>query len=106
MYRSVGSANSGSPDRRARGEPATPLSLAPAPRPAVAAAYAVICAPNRGSGVMRLVDVGLLAHPRLVELFLGARIDAAVPEQAAAAPLFVLERRPLGLQLLDEGGDV
>src|SRR6188508_2557343 len=60
----------------------------------------------RRSALPRLVDVGLLRHVRLGVVGLGGGVDLPVPEQRAAAPLLVLEGRPLGLQLVDEGGDL
>src|SRR5450631_1033984 len=58
------------------------------------------------SALTRLVDVWLLRHPRFVVVGLGAQVDAAVPEQRAAAPLLVLERGLVRLQRVDERGDV
>src|SRR5580765_7280025 len=58
------------------------------------------------SALPRLVHVRLLRHPRLVVVGLGDGVDAAIPEQRAAAPLLVLERRLLRLQRFDERGDV
>src|SRR5664279_4263928 len=59
-----------------------------------------------GSALPRLVDVGLLRDLGVVEVGLGHGVDSPVPEQGAAAPLLVLEGRTLGLQGLDERGDV
>src|SRR5205085_7633992 len=53
-----------------------------------------------------LVRVRLCGDARLGIFGLGVAVDAPVPEDRAAETLLVLERRLLGLQLLDERSDV
>src|SRR5664280_2871912 len=78
----------------------------PAAGSASAAAYALIASTDGGSGLPRLVDVGLLRHARFVVFLFGTEVDVPVPEQRTAALLLVLEGRALGLHRFDEGGDV
>src|SRR5580765_3387586 len=81
-------------------------SAASAPRIAGSASTAAYPLIARCSALSSLVDVGLLRHVGLAVLGLGGAVDRPVPEQRAAAPLLVLERRSRHLQLVDEGGDV
>src|SRR4051812_11134876 len=61
---------------------------------------------GRASALARLVDVGLLAHPRLRVIALGGAVDPPVPPDRAALALLVLEARLVRLQLLDQVRDV
>ena len=109
MYRSCGSANSGSPYRRATRDAVDRRSGGVAASATAGSALRTAASPLRAASAQRCLASGrrrAAAAPAPRSYSASASRSSACPTAARGRPLLVLERRLLRLQLVDEGGDV